>query len=132
VSTIVSSILALLITIPIIGYLLVFVIVKQATKNHRTAVRYGIDVTTMILLFAVHYMLLVIFNQSFFWMILIALLVIGVMFVLLHWHVKKEIIISKVLKGYWRLNFLLLSIAYFVLLMYGLTVRVIEAVALYL
>jgi hypothetical protein len=132
VSTIVSSILALLITIPIIGYLLVFVIVKQATKNHRTAVRYGIDVTTMILLFAVHYMLLVIFNQSFFWMILIALLVIGIMFVLLHWQVKKEIIISKVLKGYWRLNFLLLSIAYFVLLMYGLTVRVIEAVALYL
>ncbi|MGG3736453.1 DUF3397 domain-containing protein [Aeribacillus pallidus] len=131
-STIVSSILALLITIPIIGYLLVFVIVKQATKNHRTAVRYGIDVTTMILLFAVHYMLLVIFNQSFFWMILIALLVIGIMFVLLHWQVKKEIIISKVLKGYWRLNFLLLSIAYFVLLMYGLTVRVIEAVAPYL
>lgn len=123
-SGLLSAFVATLVTAPILGYLLVFIISKQIIKNHRRSVRLAIDVTTLLLIVSVHFLIQTIWNQSLFWVILIVLLLIAITFAILHWKVKEEINIKKVLLGFWRFSFLLFSLAYLFLVIYGLFIRI--------
>ncbi|WP_338451955.1 DUF3397 domain-containing protein [Niallia oryzisoli] len=119
-----SSIIATFVTIPLLGYIIVFVISKLVTKQHRKSVRIAIDVTTLLLIIAVHYFIKAIWDTSLLWVILIILLIVAVVFVIVHWKVKHDIQFSKVFKGYWRFNFLLFGFIYIILIVYGLFYRV--------
>jgi Ca2+/Na+ antiporter len=123
-SAIFSSVVATFITVPLLGYILVFVISKQLTKHHRKSVLIALDVTTFFIILAVHYLLLVIWEKSFLWLIIIFIILTAIMFVILHWKTKKEINIPLVFKGIWRFNFLIFMSAYIFLLLYGLIKRV--------
>ncbi|MBY0120803.1 DUF3397 domain-containing protein [Bacillus sp. S/N-304-OC-R1] len=115
-----SSIIAAFVTIPLLGYLLVFILCKQITKKHKKSVRIALDVSTLLFIISVHYLILAIWEQSFLWVIFLLLLVLAIIFVLLHWKVKHEINIPLVFKGFWRFNFLLFFTAYIVLTVIGL------------
>ncbi|WP_071395438.1 DUF3397 domain-containing protein [Bacillus tuaregi] len=119
-----SSIIATFVTIPLLGYIIVFVISKLITKQHRKAVRIAIDVTTFLFILSVHYFIMAIWDTSFLWVILIIMLLVAIVFVIVHWKVKHEIHFSKVFKGYWRFNFLLFGFIYIILIIYGLVHRV--------
>jgi hypothetical protein len=123
-SAVISSIIATFVTIPFLGYIIVFVISKLVTKKHRKSVQIAIDVTTLLFLIAIHYFILAIWGQSFLWLILLFLIFIAIIFVLMHWKINHDIILVKVFKGYWRLNFLVFGFIYFILLLYGLILRV--------
>ena len=56
-SEVISSIIATFVTIPVLGYIIVFVISKLITKQHRKSVKIAIDVTTFLLVIADHYLL---------------------------------------------------------------------------
>ncbi|MEI5906069.1 DUF3397 domain-containing protein [Bacillus spongiae] len=127
-ANVLSSIGAVFVTIPLVGYFIVFIIVKQLSKQHRLAVSFAIDITTLLLLFAVHFIILTIWEQSFFWLIFLFMLIMGVGFILLYWKVKGEIIYSKIIKGFWRMNFLVLSFAYVTLLLFGLIYRLLTTI----
>lgn len=115
-----SSIIAAFVTIPLLGYLIVFILCKQITKKHKKSVRIALDVSTLLFIISVHYLILAIWEQSFLWVIFLFLLVLAIIFVLLHWKVKHEINIPLVFKGFWRFNFLLFFTAYIVLTVIGL------------
>ncbi|MBS4189119.1 DUF3397 domain-containing protein [Bacillus sp. FJAT-49705] len=119
-SSIFSSIIATFVTIPLLGYLLVFIISKQVTKKHKKSVHLALDVSTLLFVISVHYLIVTIWNQSFLWVIILSMLVIAIIFVLIHWKIKQEINVSRVFKGYWRFNFLLFFTAYIVLTVIGL------------
>ncbi|KAB2337408.1 DUF3397 domain-containing protein [Cytobacillus depressus] len=119
-STFFSSIIAAFVMIPLLGYVLVFIICKQVTKQHKKAVHMALDVSTLLFIVSVHYLILAIWKQSFLWIIFLSLLIIAIIFVLLHWKIKNEINFALVIKGYWRFNFLLFFTAYVVLMMFGL------------
>ncbi|MGE6258647.1 DUF3397 domain-containing protein [Heyndrickxia sporothermodurans] len=127
--TFLSWIIAILITVPLVGYLLSFIIVKQITKNHRKAVSISIDITTFILIVSVHFMIKAIWNHSFLWLIFLFMLLLALSFVIIYRYLRNEIEYVRIFRGYWRLNFLLFFIVYFVLLIFGLTSRVMEAVS---
>lgn len=127
--TFLSWIIAILITVPLVGYLLSFIIVKQITKNHRKAVAISIDITTFILIVSVHFMIKAIWNHSFLWLIFLFMLLLALSFVIIYRYLRNEIEYLRIFRGYWRLNFLLFFIVYFVLLIFGLTSRVMEAVS---
>jgi hypothetical protein len=122
-STIFSNILALLFIMPFAGFLAVFFIGRFVTKNSRRSVHYALDFSTVLFIFSVHFLLKTIWENSFFWLIILVLIVTAMVFVIVHWKVKEEINLKKVLKGFWRFNFLLFSLVYIVLTLYGLIYR---------
>lgn len=119
-SSVFSAVIATLVTVPLLGYLLVFIISKQVTRQHRRSVHIALDVSTILFIISVHYLIVTIWNQSYLWVIILAMLVIAMVFVLIHWRVKQEINFPRVFRGYWRFNFLLFFTAYVVLVVIGL------------
>lgn len=124
-----SSIIATIVTIPLLGYLLVFIICKQITKQHKKSVRMALDVSTLLFIISVHYLILAIWEQSFLWVICLSLLFLAIIFVLLHWKIKHEINLPLVFKGFWRFNFLVFFTAYIVLTIIGLIQSISVSVA---
>lgn len=118
-----SNIVAAFITIPLLGYLVVFIISKLVLKNHRKAVRLAIDWSTILLVFAVHHLILVIWNQSYLWLLFLLVIFVALSFVLIHWKTKREILFLPIIKGVWRMNFLLFLTAYLCLIAFGLIQR---------
>lgn len=125
-----SSLLATLVTIPLLGYIIVFVAAKQLTKNHRRAVQAALDFSTLLLIISVHYLVMTIWGQSYLWAILLALLILAMVFTVLHWKIRQEIILQKVFRGYWRFNFVLFFFAYLGLTLFGLIQRVAGLISL--
>lgn len=125
-----SSIIATFVTIPLLGYIIVFVICKLVTKQHRKSVRMAIDVTTLLLILAVHYFIIAIWDISLLWVILLIMLFVAVIFVIVHWKIKHDIQFSIIFRGYWRFNFLLFSFFYIILIVYGLFYRVSMSVSM--
>lgn len=118
-----SAFVATLITAPMIGYLAVFIISKQITGNHRQSVNLAIDTSTFLLVLSVHFLIITIWEKSFLWLILLILFALAALFVWIHWKYKEEIVLPKVFKGFWRLNFLLFFSAYIILVIFGLFQR---------
>ncbi|MEW9108803.1 DUF3397 domain-containing protein [Cytobacillus gottheilii] len=119
-----SGILATFVTLPIVGYIIVFIAAKQLTKRHKLAVKAAVDISTFFLIVSVHFLILAIWEQSFLWMIIVLLLLIAALFTVIHWRVKHEINFTLVFRGFWRFNFLLFLTAYIVLMAIGLIKRV--------
>ncbi|WP_423409952.1 DUF3397 domain-containing protein [Heyndrickxia sp. MSNUG] len=118
-----SAFVATLITVPMVGYLAVFIISKQISGNHRRSVNLAIDFSTLLLVLSVHFLIITIWGKSFLWLILLVLFGLAAIFVLIHWKYKEEIVLPKVFKGFWRFNFLLFFSAYVILVLFGLFQR---------
>ncbi|MCM3242955.1 DUF3397 domain-containing protein [Cytobacillus oceanisediminis] len=123
-----SSLIATLVTIPLLGYLAVFIISKQITKKHKRSVHIALDVSTLFFILAVHYLIVVIWDKSYLWMIVLSLLITAVTFIIMHWRIKQEVNLRALFKGFWRFNFLLYFTAYIVLMLIGLVQRVTSVV----
>lgn len=121
---------ATLVTLPLVGYLLMFIFSKQLTKNHKRSVQRAIDFSTLLLIISNHFLIVVIWGKSFLWLILLILITLAIIFVLYHWKVRQEIEYTRVFKGYWRMNFLLFFFSYVVLIIYGIVQRVSGVVAI--
>lgn len=102
---------------------MVFFGVKLVTNNTRKSVHMALDSTTILFVISVHFLIVTIWGKSFFWLIILIMILIAMVFVFVHWKVKEEIILRKVMKGFWRFNFILFLIAYLSLTLYGLINR---------
>ena len=127
---VISSIIATFVTIPLLGYIIVFVISKLLTKNHRKSVKIAIDITTLLFVISDYYFIKAIWGISLFWLILLIMVMIAIAFVFAHWKINHEINFIKVFKGFWRFNFLFFGFIYILLLIYGLILRINMAVSL--
>ncbi|WP_160720172.1 DUF3397 domain-containing protein [Bacillus sp. USDA818B3_A] len=124
-STIFSSVLTIFFAIPILGTILVFTVIKITLKTTKKALHRALDYTTILYIISVHFLIITLWEKSFFWLIILVMLMIAMVFVFVHWKVKQEIIVKRVWKGYWRFNFILFFFAYFLLTLYGLVSRAI-------
>ncbi|AIE59550.1 DUF3397 domain-containing protein [Bacillus methanolicus] len=129
-SSIFSSIIATFVTMPFLGYVVVFIISKQLTGNHRRSVLLAIDVSTFLLIISVHYLTVAIWKKSFLGIIFITILITAIIFVFFHWKTKEDIIFPQVFRGVWRINFLLFFSAYIVLFLYGLIQKVASSLSM--
>jgi 4-hydroxybenzoate polyprenyltransferase len=98
------------------------------TKNRRLSVHKALDYSTIFFVLAVHFLILTIWEKSFLWLIVLFMIVLAMVFVIIHWKVKKEIVLRLIFKGVWRVNFLVFFIVYLMLTLYGLVQRVLEFV----
>jgi hypothetical protein len=121
--TFMSSIISIFFTIPFLGCIIVFFITKLVTNNTRKSVHRAIDLTTILFIISVHFLIVTIWGKSLFWLIILIMILIAMIFVFVHWKVKEEIVLKKVMKGFWRFNFILFLLAYITLTLYGLIHR---------
>ncbi|WP_419888568.1 DUF3397 domain-containing protein [Neobacillus niacini] len=119
-SSFISSIITIFLTVPLLGFIMIYVLNKLLTNNTRKSFHKALDYSTLLFIVAVHFLLLTIWGKSFFGLILLILLVIAMIFVVIHWKIKGEIILSKVFKGFWRFNFLIFFLAYVSLTIFGI------------
>ena len=116
-----SAFIATLVTLPVVGYLIVFVVTKQWTKNHRKAVQYGINSSVLLLIVSVHFLIQLIFNMSLLWLVISVALLLSIAVVLVHLRFKEEIQYAKLLRGMIRLNAFVFTLSYLVLVVVGIT-----------
>lgn len=124
-SAVLSTLLTLLFIMPFLGFLLVFLVFKLITNDTRKSVHHALDYSTILFIISVHFLVKTIWGNSFFWIILLVMIFIAIVFVVVHWKVKDEIILKKVMKGFWRFNFLLFFLAYISLTLFGVIHRAI-------
>ena len=124
-NTIFSFVLTVFFAIPLSGTILVFTVFKLFQKTTKKALHMALDYTTILYIISVHFLIITLWEKSFFWLIILVMLVIAMVFVFVHWKVKEEIIVKRVWKGFWRVNFILFFFVYFVLTFYGLVSRAI-------
>jgi Protein of unknown function (DUF3397) len=127
-SNIMSFVIATFVTVPIIGYIISFIIAKQITKNHRMSVRISVDISTILFILSVHFLIHAIWGISMIWAIFLVLIMVALTVVIVHYKVKEEIVMTKVVRGFWKLNFFIFSGAYFILVIYGMVKRVIMTI----
>jgi len=116
-----SAFIATLVTLPIVGYLIVFIVTKQWTKNHRKAVQYGINSSVLLLIVSVHFLIQSILGISLLWLVISVALLLSIVVVLVHLRFKEEIQYVKLLRGMIRLNAFVFSLSYLVLVVVGIT-----------
>lgn len=119
-SSFLSSVLTVLFALPILSTVIVFLFGKAITKNSRKSVHMALDYSTIFYIISVHFLIVTIWRISLFWLILVIMLVIAMIFVLVHWKVQEEIIITRVIKGFWRVNFIMFFLVYIALTFFGL------------
>lgn len=116
----ISSIITIFLTVPLFGFFIIYILNKLITKNTRKSFHKALDHSTILFILAVHFLLMTIWGRSFFGLILLILIVIAMVFVIIHWKIKGEIIFTKVFKGFWRFNFLVFFLAYISLSVFGI------------
>ncbi|WP_449539914.1 DUF3397 domain-containing protein [Ferdinandcohnia sp. Marseille-Q9671] len=121
-----AGIVATFVTIPLLGFILVYLISRFILKNSRKSFFLTVDITTVFFLIAVHYLLLVILGKSALWLIILLLVLAVIFFGFINWRNRQEIQTVKVLRKSWRFAFLASTIAYFVLLLIGLFHRILS------
>jgi hypothetical protein len=124
-TTLLSAIISIFITFPFLGLMIVFFVTKFMSKNTRKSVHRALDYSTILFVISVHFLIETIWGKSLIWLIILVMILIAMVFVFAHWKVKEEIILKKVVKGFWRFNFLLFLLAYLSLTLYGLIHRAI-------
>lgn len=124
-----ASVFATFVTVPIIGYFVIFVIAKQITKKHRKAVHIALDTTTILFILSVHYLIVTIWEFSLLWLILIIMIALAILSVLLQYKMNEEVDFKKVFRGFWRFNFLLFFSAYLILICVGIFISVTQSIS---
>lgn len=122
----IAGITATIVTMPIIGLIIIYIICKSVISNKKKSFLLTVDLSTILFIISVHFLILVIVGNSYLWLLIIILLLTAMIFVFIHWKVKQEIDTTKVFKGFWRFTFLLFVVSYFVLMVVGLIRRVYE------
>lgn len=123
-SSILANVIAAFVTLPLLGYLLVFFIGKKVTKSKRRANHLAIDFSTLLLIISVHHLILVIWEKSYLWVLFLVMIFVAMIFTFIHWKVKSEINFPAIIKGFWRMNFLLFFSFHILLFGIGLVKRI--------
>ncbi len=117
--------LATVVTIPLLGWYIAYIVHVKISKKKPRAVRFAADVSTLLFIIAVYYIMLEIWQQSFLWLILVVIFAVAIVFTFVHWKYAQDIHIWKLLRGIWRFNFLLFSITYILLFALGIIIRIV-------
>lgn len=119
-TSIISSVLSVFFMAPILGFVVVFVLLKLFTKDSRKSVKRALDYTTILFIISVHFLIVAIWGISLIWLIFLLMVFFAMVLVILNWRVKGEIFLTRVFKGVWRLNFIFFFTVYITLTIYGL------------
>jgi hypothetical protein len=116
-----SNFIALMVTLPFVPFFLLYLGFYLYFQDRTPALRWSIDITTFILIISVSVIYNEIFESKFgLWLILILLsILVGVLGGLQN-QIRGAMNLPKMVRGAWRLGFLLLAFSYVLLFFWGI------------
>lgn len=117
-----------IILIPLIPFLITFVICRKRRKTNAKSFGIAADITTFILFFSVSLSISGLWGMSYSVIIFVLALFIAMLYTYKDWRNKKEIEIFPLFKKIWRSYFIILTVAYIVIWVVGLSQNIIEFV----
>jgi hypothetical protein len=125
-SAFLGAVLATLVTVPYIVFFIVNASIFKMTRKRKLAFKAGTDLTTFFLFISIERMTVEIWGHSFYW-VLIFLFLSGCFFItIIMWKSELDLSLVKIVRMNWRLQFLILTIGYFSLIVYGVLKRIFE------
>ncbi|RWZ60704.1 DUF3397 domain-containing protein [Halobacillus fulvus] len=116
-------IVASVLTMPIPFLIVFYFFARKWNKYKRKAVHQTANLTTPVFILAVHVLLLVLFDRSFFSYIVIFLLLLLGLSMVIQYKLHEELRLRRAFKGFWRVSFLLFIVSYLGLSFYGVVAR---------
>ncbi|MBC1940795.1 DUF3397 domain-containing protein [Listeria seeligeri] len=111
---------AIIIILPVIVFILSMFISGLWIRKSQRRIMFAADMSTLFLIIAVHFFMIVLFGHSFLLYILLFLFLLGIVIVLMAAKKEGEIQFKKIIRGYWRLCFFLFALLYVGLYIYGI------------
>ncbi|MBF2671211.1 DUF3397 domain-containing protein [Listeria seeligeri] len=111
---------AIIIILPVIVFILSMFISGLWMRKSQRRIMFAADMSTLFLIIAVHFFMIVLFGHSFLLYILLFLFTLGIVIVLMAAKKEGEIQFKKIIRGYWRLCFFLFALLYVGLYIYGI------------
>lgn len=111
---------AIIIILPVVVFVLTLFLARFKFRKPQRRIMLAADLSTIFLIIAVHFFMIVIFNRSFLLYILLFLFILGIVIVVLAAKKEGEIQFRKILRGYWRLCFFIFALLYVVFYLYGI------------
>ena len=115
---------ATLVTIPLIGFYLVYLISVKSTKNKLFSLKLAVDSTALLFIFSVYFIIIEIWGVNLIWLFLLFFLATAVAFTFMHWRTYEDIHIRRVIRGVWRFQFFVFFFLYFILTFLGVVTKV--------
>ncbi|HCK0306629.1 TPA: DUF3397 domain-containing protein [Listeria innocua] len=115
-----NSTAIIIIILPVVVFVLTLFLARFKFRKPQRRIMLAADLSTIFLIIAVHFFMIVIFNRSFLLYILLFLFILGIVIVVLAAKKEGEIQFRKILRGYWRLCFFIFALLYVVLYLYGI------------
>ncbi|MEK4565427.1 DUF3397 domain-containing protein [Alkalihalobacillus sp. FSL R5-0424] len=120
VTSTVAALVATVVTIPALGWYLIYISTVKLTKQKRKAVIWASDGSAILFMAAVYYIMSQLWEPTSVWLVLALFLSVAITFTIIYWNVMDDFYAMKLFKGIWRLNFLIFVTIYILLSGYGL------------
>lgn len=95
-------------------------------NNKRKLLLFTLDFSTILYISSCYFMLNMFFPTATAWIVVNLLLVILFISIILQWKAKRDIRFFKLVKGFWRISFILFFILHFITFLTGLTLSISE------
>ncbi|NGP44353.1 DUF3397 domain-containing protein [Bacillaceae bacterium SIJ1] len=118
------SLLAVMMICPPFVFVLLWFILRKRVGN-RKAFFLTVDLTTILFIFSVHFLLMDLLRISLFWFLVIVICLIIAGFVIRQWRLGERIELWKALRSTWRLSFLIFATGYWLLLFIGVVIHIV-------
>lgn len=126
--TIFQYIISTIILFPLVLFFVLFFVNRKRSKSKVKSVGLAADCTTVILFFSVPLAISSVWGINYNAIVFVIALLLAIVFTYIDWRNKKELEIFPLFKKIWRLYFILLSTAYIVIWITGITQSIMEYV----
>ncbi|QTM99326.1 DUF3397 family protein [Sediminibacillus dalangtanensis] len=113
--------LAFCLTMPIVISWLMYIVVRKVSNNRLKALHVSVNYTTLLYILSVGVIFHHLYGTTYYGYIFIFLIVLLSFFIIMQYKVKGEVLFLTAWRRFWRLSFLLFTLLYFLLVLYGIT-----------
>ena len=111
-----STILALLTTIPFLTFFIVFIVLKKITKRSTYSTKMAADLSVIFFLISINGLTMMLFDRLILLEIVVGFVILVGIFLFIQWRRDEDILLWRAVRIVWRIAFMLSVIAYLVLL----------------
>ncbi|WP_017187661.1 DUF3397 domain-containing protein [Alkalibacillus haloalkaliphilus] len=112
---IIVTIIALLSTIPFIVFIILFIVLKKMTNQATRSTKMAADLSCFLFVIAFIGLVDYLFNAFLLWELMLFYIVFLALIITYQWRKGEEIYLMRAVRFVWRASFVMLSVAYFLL-----------------
>ncbi|WP_026570462.1 MULTISPECIES: DUF3397 family protein [Sediminibacillus] len=114
------------VTLPVVISWLLYTIVRKLSNNRLKALHVSVNYTTLLYILSVGVIFYHLYGTTFYGYIFIFLVVLLGFFIVMQYKAKGEVLFLIAWRRFWRLSFLLFTLLYFLLVIYGITAGILS------